>query len=84
MASPVMRAPVCPINLNPDCLIVRTGVRGQADAGRLILGLVLGDGIVCNSNGLSVNPCYVQSSQFRKKFTTVFAEGKMITEGITK
>lgn len=79
----VYRNPVCPINLNPESLIIRTGGRGTTEAGRLIIGLSLGAGLVESSSGLSVDSTFVQDVQFRKKWKKVFSEAKTIKDGIS-
>lgn len=81
--SAILRGIACPISTTP-CLTVDVGARGTENAGRLTLGLNIAPdgGIVCGDNGLSVDTCSIQGSQFGKKYVEVFAVPVSFSTGI--
>jgi hypothetical protein len=75
LSSPTLRGLACPINLTPNCFTVDVGVRGSTNAGKLTLGVVVDPvgGVLCGDDGLKLDCCYIQSCQFKNKFTEIFS-----------
>lgn len=73
--SALVRSIACPINLTPACLTVDVPMRGQENAGRLVLGIVTrsGGGVACGDYGLELDECVVKKMQFAFKTTHVFS-----------
>lgn len=74
----------CPVNITPTCLTVRVGERGSKERGRIILGIIVAPnkGLLCGLDGLELDPCAVQRSQFGKKTTTIFSSGVTFVQGL--
>jgi hypothetical protein len=72
----------CPVNLTPNCLDVYVGGRGTEYAGKLVLGLKLGEGLKCSDTGVTVDECFVKQSQYRFREQTVFSTGLVYTTGL--
>ena len=84
MSSAVARGIICPINMTPTCLDIAIGDRGTSESGRLKIGLIIAadKGLLCGDDGLQMDPCFVQKSQFGVKVAKMFSSGKIYTTGI--